>query len=489
MKQLLLATMFWVVLMLPIILSAQQKPGNVCYISDNRIYFQLDKRWSSARKMEFSELFNLDSTLIETALQSASEFSYDSITWLVTRINSNITELSKPLTQDASPLHSYDRRLVTNDVFLLDAPPMINPPPHMEFTFPDRIGINKFTTESGYSYSNDTAFFVLTGFHDAKHVYLSGTFNGWSTLHTPMLKTGNGWQTALKLKPGKYLYKFIVDGRWMPDPENLQKENDGNAGYNSVVYVLNYEFRLKGYESARKVSVAGSFNDWKPGKIRLSKVAGGWNLPVYLQEGTHAYKFVVDKRWISDPDNPDLRTDADGNTNSFLGIGDTLLFRLNGFDDAGKVLLSGSFNGWSTNELRMTKVAGGWELPYVLAAGNYEYKYIVDGKWMTDPDNPHTVGSGDYVNSVICFKPNHTFKLRYFSDAKTVLVSGSFNGWSTSGYSMELKNGLWTCELNLKPGKYTYKFNVDGQWMIDPANDDWEGNRVGTGNSVLWIDP
>lgn len=490
MRHSFLTAIFLLVLLPSVHVSAQQKPGNVCYISDNRIYFQLDKRWTSTQKKEFSELFSLDSILIETAMQSINEFSYDSITWLVTRVNSNITELSKPLAHAPSPLHSNDAHLLTNDVFLIDDGWDINPVSHqMVIDFPEKIGKNEFSQESGYRYANDTAYFLLPGFQDAGQVYLSGTFNNWSTLQTPMHKTGKGWETGIRLKPGKYLYKFIADGRWLADPENLQKENDGNAGYNSVLYVLNYEFRLKGYESARKVSVAGSFNNWKPGKIRLTRVPGGWNLPVYLQEGTHAYKFVVDKQWLNDPDNPDIRTDADGNTNSFLGIGDTLLFRLNDFENAGTVILSGSFNGWSTTELRMNKVKGGWELPYVLAAGNYEYKYIVDGKWMPDPANPHTTGSGDYTNSVISFKPNHTFKLRYFTDAKSVLVSGSFNGWSTTEYRMELKDGLWTYELNLKPGKYTYKFNVDGQWMIDPANDDWEGNREGTGNSVLWIDP
>jgi hypothetical protein len=32
-------------------------------------------------------------------------------------------------------------------------------------------------------------------------------------------------------------------------------------------------------------------------------------------------------------------------------------------------------------------------------------------------------------------------------------------------------------------------FIVDCQWLIDPANDTWEDNAAGTGNSVLWIEP
>jgi hypothetical protein len=490
MKSLFLNFLIILLLVPAIQVIAQQKPGNVCYISDNRIYFQLDKRWTEAQKKEFGELFSLDSTLIETALQSTGEITYDSISWLVTRINSNLTELSKPLTTASPPFHSNDIQLATNDVLLLDDGFYIKPVIHqLLFNYSEKIGINRFSEESGFRYANDTAYFQLPGFQKARQAYLSGTFNNWSTMQLPMQITEKGWEIGVALKPGKYLYKFIVDGRWMPDPENLQKENDGNAGFNSVLYVLNYVFELNGFERAKRVSVAGSFNDWKPGKLKMMRVAGGWSLPVYLQEGTHAYKFVVDKQWMTDPANPIIRKDSYGNLNSFLGIGDTLLFRLNGFENARQVILTGSFNGWSRSELSMNRVTGGWELPYVLAAGIYEYKFIVDGKWMPDPANPRTVGTGDYVNSVITFKPNHTFYLRHFSNAKSVLVTGSFNGWSTSGYRMEMVDGVWTCELFLKSGKYTYKFIVDGQWMIDPANDDWESNWEGTGNSVLWIGP
>jgi 1,4-alpha-glucan branching enzyme len=171
-----------------------------------------------------------------------------------------------------------------------------------------------------------------------------------------------------------------------------------------------------------------------------------------------------------------------------MGIGDTLIFKLYGFQSAEKVILSGSFNAWSHNELVMIKTDDGWELPYVLEAGNYEYKFIVDGKWITDPANPLTTGSGDFMNSCITFKPNYTFSLTQFSNAKTVIVTGSFNGWQEDSYPMIRENGIWKYPVHLNPGKYSYKFIVDGRWMIDPANELWEENEFGTGNSVLWIE-
>jgi hypothetical protein len=50
------------------------------------------------------------------------------------------------------------------------------------------------------------------------------------------------------------------------------------------------------------------------------------------------------------------------------------------------------------------------------------------------------------------------------------------------------QKGKWIFPMYLKPGKYTYKFIVDGRWILDPANRLYEENRYGTGNSVFWMD-
>jgi len=93
------------------------------------------------------------------------------------------------------------------------------------------------------------------------------------------------------------------------------------------------------------------------------------------------------------------------------------------------------------------------------------------------------------MNSSFTFKPNYTFILKLFTEAQDVFVTGSFNGWREDSYRMVKKDDIWTCPVYLKPGKYTYKFIVDGRWLLDPGNDAWEENREGTGNSVLWIEP
>ena len=73
---------------------------------------------------------------------------------------------------------------------------------------------------------------------NAKRVSLSGEFNGWSPDATPMKRHDDGhWETTVELSPGRYEYKFVRDGEWIPDL--LAHENIWNqhGTLNSVVEV------------------------------------------------------------------------------------------------------------------------------------------------------------------------------------------------------------------------------------------------------------
>ena len=53
-----------------------------------------------------------------------------------------------------------------------------------------------------------------------------------------MHKQANGdWAATVQLPAGRHLYKLIVDGKWIPDPENTEQEDDNYGGKNSVVVV------------------------------------------------------------------------------------------------------------------------------------------------------------------------------------------------------------------------------------------------------------
>ena len=459
---------------------AQFNPEKICRVENGRIIFTINLTWSVKEKRELTNLFDLDSTLIVQVYNGQSHIVTEDDTWHVKKIKPTIVELSKPVNSKS------DKTLQINDLFLVIDKWMNFRGKANESAV--TYGVNDYKIPNVFNYNKIKGQFILPSFKSAGKVFLSGSFNGWSTTQTPMTKASYGWVTEVNLKAGKYTYKYIIDGKWKTDPNNKLREDDRAEGYNSVVYCDNHLFELEGYRDARKVVVTGNFYSWNPQGLEMKRTSKGWALPIYLQDGTYAYKFIVDYQWMTDPANPSFRKDANGNLNSFLGIGEPYLFKLDGFTTAEKVILTGSFNHWNGNELVMDKTKTGWQFPYVVAPGNYEYKFIVDGKWIPDPANPFTSGSGDKENSFIALKANHIFELRNYQYIKTAIVTGSFNGWDIHGYRMIKQEGKWVLPLYLKPGKYTYKFVLDDTWILDPDNTLYEQNEYDTNNSVIWIE-
>ncbi len=351
-----------------------------------------------------------------------------------------------------------------------------------------KYGVNNFLRQNVHEVPSGATRFFLPANLKARRVLLSGNFNSWSTSKGIMQKTDSGWIYDIKLDAGEYLYKFVVDGRWINDAGNLVKEDDGIRDYNSVYFKYNYVFKLKAYSNAARVMLAGSFNNWNANQIVMMQSGGSWIRPMYLHEGSHTYRFLVDGKWIKDPANPISQTDAAGNVNSVLNIGEPVVFKLSGFTNTKSVVVSGNFNKWRTDELHLSRSGSGWVLPYALPAGNYAYKFIVDGSWMTDPANPNYCDEDGQTNSFLAVKANHTFVLKGYGNAHAVRLSGTFNEWNEPGWSMAHNGDTWSISVYLAPGKTLYKFIVDGNWIIDPGNKLWEQNRFNTGNSVLWME-
>jgi chromosome partitioning protein len=77
-----------------------------------------------------------------------------------------------------------------------------------------------------------------TKFENAGSVLLAGDFNNWSSMSTPLVSTRPGtWVAKLPLKPGRYRYRLIVDGRWVTDPHNHYVEANQFGELNNVVEV------------------------------------------------------------------------------------------------------------------------------------------------------------------------------------------------------------------------------------------------------------
>ena len=72
-----------------------------------------------------------------------------------------------------------------------------------------------------------------------KAVYLAGTFNQWNATGKKMAdKKGDGvYSASLKLAPGSYQYKFVIDGIWCADPECADWVQNDQGTTNSVITV------------------------------------------------------------------------------------------------------------------------------------------------------------------------------------------------------------------------------------------------------------
>jgi hypothetical protein len=351
-------------------------------------------------------------------------------------------------------------------------------------------GCNRFVRKFPFLVRDSMVTFFLKGHTNARGVLLAGSFTNWQNAALKMMPTDSGWIMDVKLGPGKYWYKFIIDGGWTIDPDNRLHEDDGQGNVNSVYYKTNVVFTLNRFRNAREVFLAGSFNNWASHELEMDRTSMGWALDIYLAAGTHTYKYVVDGTWYQDPDNPDQLPDGRFHGfNSVIRIGSPYHFFLKGYTNATQVVLAGSFNRWKPFELLMTKTATGWSLPYVLGPGNYGYRFIVDGKAIADPENPYFVadaGKGS-KDSYLVVSPNYTFRLHGFGNATKVYLAGDFNFWTPGSLLMKRIGEDWIFRVHLSTGKHLYKFIVDDNWIIDPSNPLWEDNEYGTGNSVIWV--
>ena len=81
---------------------------------------------------------------------------------------------------------------------------------------------------------------------DARAVSLVGEMNEWRPGATPMTRGADGtWSVTVALAPGQWLYKFHVDGEWVPDPGSPLSSPDGRGGRHTWVIVGQGDFRRR----------------------------------------------------------------------------------------------------------------------------------------------------------------------------------------------------------------------------------------------------
>ena len=70
---------------------------------------------------------------------------------------------------------------------------------------------------------------------DALSVQLAGDFTDWKQHPVNLAKDPDGiWRAKVRLKPGTYHYRFLVDGEWRDDPECILRVSNPFGTENMV---------------------------------------------------------------------------------------------------------------------------------------------------------------------------------------------------------------------------------------------------------------
>lgn len=102
-----------------------------------------------------------------------------------------------------------------------------------------RTTIEKINDFYGVRQMPEGVLFVAK-FPKAQDVRIAGDFNNWVPEKTPMLHTEgpDTFRALLRLQPGRYQYRLVVDGCWQTDPNNGASEPNPFGEMNSVVEVV-----------------------------------------------------------------------------------------------------------------------------------------------------------------------------------------------------------------------------------------------------------
>lgn len=107
--------------------------------------------------------------------------------------------------------------------------------------------------------------------------------------------------------------------------------------------------------------------------------------------------------------------------------------------DARQVFLVGSFNNWSLDADPMKQNRSGlWKKEKKLAPGTYEYKFIVDGVWLLDPECRETAPNAHgTANNVLAVKSGTTAAAR--RQAYLAKIKSKLDAWNKEIDRLEAK--------------------------------------------------
>ncbi len=191
---------------------------------------------------------NVDYRILMTMFDSRLQYSYrvqDAIKERFgERVCSTIIHINVKLRESAShgmPALYYDKYCRGAKDYLSLARELVSriePPEPLDKNWAPKNRLLSYpSNEIGRDMPVRTVEFVFPD-PNAKEVYIAGDFNGWRISEDAKLEKRNGvWVKTISLPPGRYRYRFVVDGRWMDDPNNPMKEKNPYGELDSLLNI------------------------------------------------------------------------------------------------------------------------------------------------------------------------------------------------------------------------------------------------------------
>lgn len=167
---------------------------------------------------------------------------------------------------------------------------------------------------------------------------------------------------------------------------------------------------------------------------------------------------------------------------------------------ARNVMIAGNFNNWRPMPMKRNAAGVFYTIQplqvreFGKKLGEYRYKYLVDGLWVSDRNNKNqeSDGLGGTISSFHPGRPDLDRQISvhileepgdgkeqlvefaiYLPDVENLSIVGNFNNWNPEhDFLRKGADGVFRIRKRLLPGRYLYKYVADGKWVLDTFNPD-----------------
>lgn len=114
--------------------------------------------------------------------------------------------------------------------------------------------------------------------------------------------------------------------------------------------------------------------------------------------------------------------------------------------------------------------------------------FVAELNALSDGAAPNVQGASDGGESVPSTQRGTAVFRLEAPGASTVKLVADFTGWEKRALDLcKDEEGVWEITVALSPGRYPYRFLVDGEWHDDPQCPQCEANPYGTTNAVIEV--